>query len=61
MVSRIRWQLGIACVGLLVVLALLASLALSTTATALPTGTRTYVEGVVGVPRQLNPLLYSYR
>ena len=57
MLGRIRWQLATACVGLLVVLTLLGSLAIRTAATASPSGYRTYVEGVVGVPRQFNPLL----
>ena len=57
MIRRIRWQILIAAVGSLVVLALLGSLALSTSATALPFYTKAYVEAVVGVPQQLHPLL----
>ena len=55
----LRWQIGIALAGSLVVLFLLRSLALSTTATAPPFYRRAYVEGVAGVPRQLNPLLQT--
>jgi len=57
MSRRIRWQILIALAGSLTVLFLFGSLALQTAATSLPFYRSAYVEGVVGVPRQLNPLL----
>ena len=59
MSRRIRWQMLIALAGSLIVLLLFGRLALSTAATSLPFYRSAYVEGVVGVPMQLNPLLGS--
>lgn len=56
MARRIRWQLLIAGVSSLLVLALMGTLALSRAA-ARPAPGGGYVEGVVGAPEQLNPLL----
>jgi peptide/nickel transport system substrate-binding protein len=57
MARRIRWQLLIAAISSLLVVALMGGLALSKTAVTRATSGGDYIEGVVGVPRQLNPLL----
>lgn len=57
MARRIRWQLLIAGVSALLIMALMGSLAISQTAVARPSSGGAYVEGVVGRPEQLNPLL----
>ena len=57
MARRIRWQILIATVSSLLVLGLMAYLALTTAAVARPLNGGAYVEGVVGAPQQLNPLV----
>jgi peptide/nickel transport system substrate-binding protein len=59
MFRRLRWQILIALSGSLIVLALAGVLAAGTTATTPPFYQKAYVEGVVGVPQQLNPLLQA--
>jgi peptide/nickel transport system substrate-binding protein len=57
MARRIRWQILIAVVSSLLVLGLMSYLALTTTAVARPIAGGAYVEGIVGAPHQLNPLI----
>jgi peptide/nickel transport system substrate-binding protein len=57
MARRIRWQLLIATLSSLLVIALMGGLALSKTAVTRATRGGGYIEGVVGVPQQINPLL----
>lgn len=59
MARRIRWQLVLALVGTCAILGLVGAAALQNAARALPLTGQTYVEGVVGVPAQLNPLLQT--
>ncbi len=59
MVSRIRWQILIAIVSTLIIFGLLGSLALSAAAELEPLDGVVYVEGAVGTPLQLNPLLHD--
>lgn len=59
MVTRIRWQILIAVVTSLVVVAMLGAVALSNAAASQVLTGEVYVEGVVGTPRQLNPLLHD--
>jgi len=54
---HIRWQILLILVGILLVAALLAYLAANYTTVLRPGPGGTYVEGVVGEPRYLNPLL----
>lgn len=56
---RFRWQIGMALSGFFIILALLGTLTLSAGATAPAFHARTYIEGVVGIPRDLNPLLQT--
>jgi peptide/nickel transport system substrate-binding protein len=56
MVRQIRWQILIAVTTALIIFGLLGSLALSSAATTRPLQGRVYVEGVIGTPKQLNPL-----
>jgi peptide/nickel transport system substrate-binding protein len=57
MARRIRWQILIAAVSSLLVLGLMGYLALRTVAVSRPLAGGDYIEGIVGPPRQLNPLL----
>jgi peptide/nickel transport system substrate-binding protein len=57
MARRIRWQLLIAAISSLLVLLLMSQLALSSASVARPVAGGAYVEGVVGAPRHLNPLV----
>lgn len=59
MASRIRWQITIALTGMLMICLFLALSARSTAVDTLPLGQRIYVEGVVGAPLELNPLLQA--
>jgi peptide/nickel transport system substrate-binding protein len=59
MVSRIRWQILIAVVSALAIFGWLGALALSAAAELEPLAGEVYVEGVVGAPQQLNPLLHD--
>jgi peptide/nickel transport system substrate-binding protein len=52
----LRWQVGIGLSGSLLLLALLWSLAVATASSAPALRERVYAEGVVGTPRNLNPL-----
>jgi peptide/nickel transport system substrate-binding protein len=54
---RIRWQILIAAVSSVLVLGLMAYLAVTTAAVPRPLSGGAYVEGLVGVPQQLNPLV----
>jgi peptide/nickel transport system substrate-binding protein len=54
---RIRWQILIAAISSVLVLGLMSYLAVTTAAVPRPISGGAYVEGVVGVPQQLNPLL----
>jgi peptide/nickel transport system substrate-binding protein len=54
---RIRWQILIAAISSVLVLGLMSYLAVTTAAVPRPLSGGAYVEGVVGVPQQLNPLL----
>lgn len=57
MARRIRWQILIAAISSVLVLGLMGYLAVTTAAVPRPLSGGAYVEGVVGVPQQLNPLL----
>ena len=59
MASPSRRQFGIAFSGFLIILGLLGTLTLQAGAVAPAFYARAYVEGIVGVPRDLNPLLQS--
>jgi peptide/nickel transport system substrate-binding protein len=54
---RIRWQILIAAISSILVLSLMGYLAVTTAAVPRPLSGGAYVEGVVGVPQQLNPLV----
>jgi peptide/nickel transport system substrate-binding protein len=54
---RIRWQILIAAVSSALVLGLMAYLAVTSAAVPRPLSGGAYVEGVVGAPQQLNPLV----
>jgi len=54
---RIRWQILIAAISSVLVLSLMGYLAVTTAAVPRPISGGAYVEGVVGVPQQLNPLV----
>jgi peptide/nickel transport system substrate-binding protein len=54
---RIRWQLLIATISSALVLSLMGYLAVTTATVPRPLAGGVYVEGVVGVPQQLNPLV----
>jgi peptide/nickel transport system substrate-binding protein len=54
---RIRWQILIAAISSVVVLSLMGYLAVTTAAVPRPLSGGAYIEGVVGVPQQLNPLV----
>jgi peptide/nickel transport system substrate-binding protein len=60
MTRHIRWQVLLILVGVLLVAALLAYLAANYTTVLRPGPGGTYVEGIVGEPRYLNPLLSGY-
>ncbi|MCS6840016.1 MAG: peptide ABC transporter substrate-binding protein [Roseiflexus sp.] len=57
MARRIRWQILIASISSLIVLFLMSYLALTRASVARPRAGGDYVEGVVGSPQHLNPLL----
>ncbi len=57
MAHRIRWQIVLALAGTLLICGLVGSVALTNAARSLPLAGSIYVEGVVGVAAQLNPLL----
>lgn len=57
MARRIRWQILIASISSLTVLLLMSYLALTRASVARPVAGGDYVEGVVGAPLHLNPLL----
>ncbi|MEO7908093.1 MAG: peptide ABC transporter substrate-binding protein [Roseiflexaceae bacterium] len=57
MARRIRWQILIAAISSALVLSLMGYLAVTTAAVPRPLSGGAYVEGVVGVPQQLNPLV----
>jgi len=54
---RIRWQILIAAISSVLVLGLMGYLAVTTAAVPRPLSGGAYVEGVAGVPQQLNPLV----
>ena len=57
MSRRIRFQIVIAVISSIVVLGLMAYLAVARSAVSRPIAGGTYVEGVVGLPTTLNPLV----
>ena len=57
MARRIRWQILIAVISSVLVLSLMGYLAVTTAAVPRPLSGGAYVEGVIGVPQQLNPLV----
>lgn len=57
MARRIRWQILIAAMSSILVFGLMGYLALTTAAVAQPLAGGAYVEGIVGPPQQLNPLV----
>lgn len=59
MIRRIRWQILIAVCAAIIVVGLLGSVAVSSSATTRPLEGAVYVEGVVGTPQQLNPLVHG--
>ncbi|MBC7262747.1 MAG: peptide ABC transporter substrate-binding protein [Chloroflexi bacterium] len=60
MLERTRWQVLVALVALGVILGLLAHTAYSRTMVIVPDFGGTYIEGVAGNPRYINPLLCYY-
>ena len=60
MLRHVRWQLALIVMGILVLAGLMGYLALSFTTRFVPAPGGTYVEGVVGQPQYLNPLLCSF-
>ena len=60
MLRHVRWQLTLIVVGILVLAGLMGYLALSFTTRFVPAPGGTYIEGVVGQPQYLNPLLCSF-
>ncbi len=57
MARLIRWQIFFAALGILIVGGLLAQLSLTRQTVILPTQGGSYIEGMVGAPQFLNPLL----
>jgi peptide/nickel transport system substrate-binding protein len=57
MARRIRWQIVIAAFSSILVLGLMSYLTLSTVVSSQPLAGGDYVEGLIGAPQQLNPLL----
>lgn len=57
MARRIRWQILIAFISALLVLALMGYLAITSASVARPLAGGDYIEGIVGAPQQLNPLI----
>ena len=55
-----RWQVVIAAVAVFAILALTAYTAVNTTTVSVPDYGGTYIEGVAGNPRYINPLLSTY-
>ncbi len=60
MARSVRWQVLLIAVGMALVGTLLAYLAIQYTVDEVPTVGGTYVEGVAGAPRAINPLLSAY-
>jgi len=60
MSRTVRWQVLLIGAGMALVGTLLTYLALTYTTTTVPTVGGTYVEGVAGAPRAINPLLSAY-
>jgi peptide/nickel transport system substrate-binding protein len=59
-IRRIRWQVALIVLGVLMLGGLLAYLAVAFTTTREPAPGGTYVEGIVGAPQFINPLLCQY-
>ena len=59
MFRQVRWQVALIIVGAIVLAGLMGYLALSFTTRYVPAPGGTYIEGVVGQPQYLNPLLCS--
>ncbi len=60
MIRRIRWQVALIVLGALMLGGLLAYLAVAFTTTREPAPGGTYVEGLVGSPQFINPVLCQY-
>lgn len=60
MFRHVRWQATLIVAGILILAALMAYLALSFTVRYVPAPGGTYIEGVVGQPQFINPLLCSF-
>lgn len=60
MIQHIRWQVIIALLGMILLGSLLAYLALTRTTVIVPKRGGTYVEGLAGYPRCINPILCQY-
>lgn len=60
MLRHVRWQIILIVAGILVLAGLMGYLALSFTTQLVPAPGGTYIEGVVGQPQFLNPLLCSF-
>lgn len=60
MIGRIRWQVALIVMGALMLGGLLAYLAVAFTTTHEPAPGGTYVEGIVGSPQFINPVLCQY-
>jgi peptide/nickel transport system substrate-binding protein len=56
----VRWQVTLIVTGILILAGLMAYLALSFTVRHVPAPGGTYIEGVVGQPQFINPLLCSF-
>lgn len=60
MLRHVRWQVTLIAVGVLVLAGLMAYLALSFSVRYVPAPGGTYIEGVVGQPQFLNPVLCTF-
>ncbi|MGH7463160.1 MAG: ABC transporter substrate-binding protein, partial [Longimicrobiales bacterium] len=60
MLRHVRWQVTLIVIGILVLAGLMGYLALSFTTQFVPAPGGTYIEGAVGQPQYLNPLLCAF-
>ena len=60
MLRHVRWQVTLIVIGILVLAGLMGYLALSFTTRFVPAPGGTYIEGAVGQPQYLNPLLCAF-
>ncbi len=60
MIKHIRWQAAIAFLGMILIVVVLGHLAFSFTTVIVPDVGGTYVEGLAGNPKYINPILSQY-